>query len=214
MDFLNYFTMTKNIKDLYEALQLNRFQFSKRIGYDNSTLITAEKRDVSFLTPKLRKAILTAFPQVNSQWLEVGEGEILAEDDTRPMFMKANASAAIPVLGSIPAGFPDIVSEQVIEYISLPDAPKESFALKVSGSSMNPTANDGDYVIFIQPDNVKNGDMVIVNNEWGESFLKRYRVKNGEELLSSDNPEYPTVKPNEHYKIMGKVVDIWARKRP
>ena len=125
-----------------------------------------------------------------------------------------NPAAMIPVLGSVPAGFPGLVSESILEYIYLPDVPKGSFALKVSGNSMSPTVNDGDYVIFVSPEDVKSGDIVIVNNEWGESFLKRYRVKDEIPLLSSDNPEYPTVRPNENYKIMGKVVDIWARKRP
>lgn len=52
----------------------------------------------------------------------------------------------------------------------------------------------------------------MVNNEFGDSMIKRYRVKpDGEVGLFSDNPEYPSFKPNEHYRILGKVLLAWRK---
>lgn len=42
-------------------------------------------------------------------------------------------------------------------------------------------------------------------------MLKRYREKDGKIYLTSDNYEYPTITPNEHYKIIGKVIAVWRK---
>jgi SOS-response transcriptional repressor LexA len=53
----------------------------------------------------------------------------------------------IPVLGRVPAGFPDqIPSQEIIEYISCPDAQPSSYALIIKGDSITPTIKDDDYV--------------------------------------------------------------------
>ena len=68
-----------------------------------------------------------------------------------------------------------------------------------------------DYVLFINDGEIKNGDVVVVNNEWGESMIKRFRLKDGEPYLVSDNPEYPGFRPNEYYRIIGKVIGVWRK---
>ena len=100
--------------------------------------------------------------------------------------------------------------EQIIDYLYLPDIPKGSLAIKVRGASMEPTIEDGDYVVFLPinklTEPIKNGDIIIVRNEWNELILKRYREKEGKAYLTSDNPKYPTIEPNENYKIIGKII--------
>jgi SOS-response transcriptional repressor LexA len=119
--------------------------------------------------------------------------------------------ANIPVLGRVPSGFPDRVSEEIIEYISLPKIPSGAYAFIVKGNSMGPNIKDGDYAIFSPNSNIQNGDIIVVIDEWGESMLKRYRTKDDEILLVSDNPEYPSHRLTGTYKIVGKVIDIWRR---
>jgi len=127
-----------------------------------------------------------------------------------PLPAAALATRAIPVLGKVPAGFPNECREEIIEYISLPNIPAGAYALIIHGESMSPTIRNGDYVIFLPgADAVKSGDVVIVNNEWGESMCKRYREKDDEQLLVSDNAEYQAVKPNSHFEILGKVIKVW-----
>ena len=144
---------------------------------------------------------LAAVLKKSPLWFESGKEEI-------------KVTAPVPVLGRVPAGFPDTIAEEIIEYISLPDAPKNSYALKVKGDSMLPTIREGDYVIFINDGDIKHGDVVVVNNEFGDSMIKRYRKKGAEVFFVSDNPEYKPFQPNEHYRIIGKVVDIWSRRKP
>lgn len=120
---------------------------------------------------------------------------------------------SVPVLARCPAGFPENVHDGIIEYLSLPDVPPRTYAIIVAGNSMSPTIKDGEYALFTQSETIKDGDVVIAKNEWNECMVKRYRLKEGKVLLTSDNPEYPTVEPNEHYKIIGKVIEIVTRRR-
>jgi repressor LexA len=143
----------------------------------------------------------------NPGWLLTGEGDMLGE----PSALNTIPVSNIPVLGRVPSGFPDRVSEEIIEYISLPKIPSGAYALIVKGNSMGPNIKDGDYAIFIPNSNIENGDIVVAIDEWGESMLKRYRTKDDEVLLVSDNPEYPTHRLTEKNKIVGKVIDIWRR---
>ncbi len=76
---------------------------------------------------------------------------------------------------------------------------------------MSPAMRDGDYVFFIPDSDINNGDIVAVVNEWGEYVLKRYRTKDGEVYLASDNPEYPIIKLDNGYKILGKVLAAWRK---
>jgi repressor LexA len=115
----------------------------------------------------------------------------------------------IPVLGRISAGFPNIASQEVLDYISIPGAPKNSFALIVRGASMEPTFRDGDYVLFIENGDCGANDVLIVLDEWGEAMVKRLKEREGRRFLVSDNPAYPVIEPNEHYRTIGKVVKVW-----
>jgi repressor LexA len=140
-------------------------------------------------------------------WLLVGESDIFPESQAADAIRVSN----IPVLGRVPSGFPDRVSEEIIEYISLPKIPPGAYALVVKGNNMGPNIKDGDYAIFFPDTNIQNGDIVVVINEWGESSLKKYRMRDDEVILVSDNPEYPTHRLTGEYKIVGKVIDIWRR---
>lgn len=118
---------------------------------------------------------------------------------------------SIPVLGRVPAGTPGQVCEHIEEYISVPGGREDSFALKVRGESMEPTIHHGDYVLFVIDQDARSGDVVVVNDEFGDSMIKRLKEKNGEYYLVSDNPKYPTYRPNGEYRVMGVVVDAWRQ---
>ena len=68
----------------------------------------------------------------------------------------------------------------------------------------------GDYIVFIQNGDYQNSDIVVAHNEWGEFMVKRLRIRpDGSHLLTSDNPKYSPIEPNEHYRIVGKVIKAW-----
>jgi len=145
---------------------------------------------------------------VRREWLDTGKGAKNSIDD------KILKTVKIPVLARCPAGFPDEVRDDgIIEYLALPDVPDKTYAIIVTGDSMSPAIKDGEYALFVQNSEIHDGDVVIAKNEWNECMVKRYRVKDEKPLLTSDNKEYPTVEPNEDYKIIGKVIEIVCRRR-
>ena len=142
-------------------------------------------------------------------WLLTGE----SGKHVRESVPKAISVIRIPVISKVPDDFPEHVSEEITEYISLPDIPRGAYSIIVKGESMSPAIRDSDYVIFMPDEDIGTGDIVVVNDEWGESILRRYRKKNMKVFLISDNPEYPALKLNKNYKIIGKVIAVWRKIR-
>lgn len=183
----------------------SQYALAKQVGIDARVInnwFTGEAKKPS--DENIKK--LAAFFNVHPAWLEHGEKEYAP--------LPGKPTVNIPVLAKCPAGFPEIVSEDIVEYISLPDIPKNSYAIKVKGDSMSPNIKDGDYAIFIPATEARGGDVIIACNEFNEPLIKRYRIKDGKPYLYSDNPEYSPVKINERYRLIGKVVDIWSRRKP
>ncbi len=122
---------------------------------------------------------------------------------------KAISVVQIPLISKVPDDFPERVSEEIAGYISLPNIPQGAYSIIVRGDNMSPSIRDGDYVIFVPDEDIKNGDIIVVNDEWGESILRRYRRKKSKSLLVSDNPEYQAGALNKNHKIIGRVIAVW-----
>ncbi|MBI4620609.1 MAG: helix-turn-helix transcriptional regulator [Desulfobacterales bacterium] len=216
--YSNKKSLGTRLKELRLSKKLTQQEFADTSGISQGYLANVEagryKPDGDILIRIANKFI------INLDWLLTGEGEmekavgppIIAEHQAPYTIPGAIPVRTIPVLGRVPAGFPDQVPvQEIIEYISCPDAQSGSYALIIKGDSMSPAIKDGDYVLFIPDGNINNGDVIVVNDEWGDSMIKRYRERDGDILLTSDNPEYPSFSPNEHYRIIGKVVGAWRK---
>ena len=168
---------------------------------------------------------LVAHLGININWLLTGEGKMFIKkprwleekEELEDMAQEFGAEIIhpVPVLGYIPAGFPtEIPDDAVIEWIYLPEVPKGSFVFKAKGDSMSPIIKDGDYIVVHPHRDIVSGNIVVYQNEWGEVCVKRYRVKGGKVFLVPENPDYPTIEfdPEQH-RIIGKVIDIWTRKK-
>jgi repressor LexA len=107
------------------------------------------------------------------------EAEILEKDDKRHLKFK-QSSYAIPLVGSVRAGFPSPEEEALCDIMSMDEylitKPDSSFLLQVSGDSMiGEGIMEGDLVIVEKGKQPRNGDVVIaeVDGEW--SLLKRFQ---------------------------------------
>ena len=203
--------MEKILDRLISALDAKGFkkhgratQLSKISGYSVSMIsdVLRGKAEISdrFLDATAAKIGLS------KEWIKTGQGNMVVEHLLPKSMLQVNE---IPVLGRISAGWPNIAAEEIIEYISIPGTPENTFALVVKGASMEPTFRDGDYVLFVENGEYKSNDVLIVLDEWGEAMVKRLKLKEGKKFLTSDNTAYPVVEPNEHYRIIGKVVKVW-----
>ena len=193
------------IKSARKKAGLTQVTLAKKLGIAYPTLNKYERGhrtpDASLLN-RMAKML-----GCNPGWLLSGENLNIDVQSVS----EAITLSQTPVLNNVPDNFPESVHEETTEYISLPDLPDGSYSLIVKDDSMSPAIKENDYVVFKPAENFENGNVLVVNNEWGESILRRYRIKNSNIYLASDNPEYPAVMHDKNYKIIGKVIAVWRK---
>lgn len=117
----------------------------------------------------------------------------------------------VPVVGRVTAGVPILATENIEDYIALPQSmigSGDHFILSVRGESMiNAGILDGDYVIVKKQNTAYNGDIVIAMID-DEATVKRYYKENGVFRLQPENPTMePIIVPD--LTILGKVVSLY-----
>ena len=195
-------------EDILERLRVAlgleyEYQVGEMIGIKKTALAQRKKRG-SIPVDKIE--LVCQHKGINVNWVMSGGG---AKHTSTALPPDAKPVRRIPVLGTVPAGFPEYAAEEVIGWVSRSDVPDNAYALRIKGDSMLPL-EAGDYVVFIQNGDYQNSDIVVAHNEWGEFMVKRLRIRpDGSQLLTSDNPKYSPIEPNEHYRIVGKVIKAW-----
>ena len=116
---------------------------------------------------------------------------------------------AVPVLGSIQAGFPSPEEEALCDILSIDEylitRPEASYLLQVSGDSMSGAGIvEGDLVIVEKGREPKGGDIVIAEVD-GEWTMKYFRKQGKEVVLEAANPKYPPIRPRQELKLGGIV---------
>ena len=206
-----------------------------RLKNNDSLRGLGEKIDISFsyidqiekgLRP-INKDILEKFIKVYPLYKKQLEKAYL--DEIMPESLKGSTfnmeeqkvnTIILPVYGKASAGNGYINLDQEIYYFPIKkgDFSDRSFLVEISGNSMEPTLEDGDYAL-VDPDNidyVKNKIYVVTYND--ESFIKRMVMdaKSKIVMLKSDNPEYEDIlitKDMQVYlKIEGRVIQVISNK--
>ncbi|TSA44855.1 transcriptional repressor LexA [bacterium] len=119
---------------------------------------------------------------------------------------------ATPLLGSIQAGMPMMVEENIEEWVNLPNSflrgRKDVFLLQVKGDSMEGAGMlEGDLVIVRPTHDVKTGDIVVALLH-DEATVKRFIEIKGRKYLKPENPKYRNIYPSDEWTVQGKVVGV------
>lgn len=116
------------------------------------------------------------------------------------------ATAQVPVLGTVTAGLPIYAVEEVQGYIPFPDKEgRELFALKVKGLSMRDAGIlDGDYVVVEKRPVARDGEIVVALLD-DEATVKRFFQEKGRVRLQPENPDFEPIYATELI-ILGKVI--------
>lgn len=142
------------------------------------------------------------------QLQEVGE-VIYQPGLARSLRLAEKTKSGVPLVGSIPAGFPNDSDPQYPEHLQFdPKAfgikiPGAAFALRVRGDSMTGRKFfDGDLVLLDRAATPKNQDVVAALIDQ-ECTLKTLVIKNGKAFLKAENPAYPDLIPAHDLEIQG-----------
>jgi SOS regulatory protein LexA len=139
------------------------------------------------------------------------EADILEKDGKGRLTFKKSAFA-IPMAGSVQAGFPSPEEEALCDIMSIDEylisRPDSSFLLKVSGDSMTGEGiMEGDLVVVEKGRQPRNGDVVIAEVD-GEWTMKYFRKQGRQVMLEAANPKYPIIRPKSELRLGGVVTAV------
>jgi SOS regulatory protein LexA len=136
----------------------------------------------------------------------------LLEKDRKGYLTFKRSSFAIPMVGSVQAGFPSPAEEVFSDSMSMDEylitKPDSSFLLQVSGDSMiDEGIMQGDLVIVERGREPKIGDIVIAEVD-GNWTVKYFQKQGKQIILVAANPKYPDIKPKTDLRIGGVVTAV------
>ena len=142
----------------------------------------------------------------------------IIEKDNKGHLMFSKRSFAIPLVGSVQAGFPSPEEEALCDILSMDEyliaRPDSSFLLQVHGDSMTGEGiMEGDLVIVEKGREPKSGDVVIAEVD-GEWTMKYFRKQGKQITLEAANPKYPVIRPKQELKIGGIVTAVVRKYHP
>jgi repressor LexA len=134
------------------------------------------------------------------------------EKDDRGHLTFTKRAFAIPMVGSVQAGFPSPEEEVLSDTLSMDEyliaRPDASFLLQVSGDSMTGAGiMEGDLVIIEKGREPKRGDIVIAQVD-GDWTLKYFEKRGGQVVLVAANPKYPDIRPRTDLQVGGVVTAV------
>lgn len=190
----------KNPKELSKELNKNNLN----IPYTTLlTIINNEVQDVKLGTArKLCDYFKITLDELLDDSVDLDGFENISVDDKQ----------RFPILGMVKAGYDYLAQENWIGCVSIDKKladPENYFALKITGSSMEPVLYEDDIIIVHKQNDVENGQfgIILVNNE--EATVKKIvKHKDSIELIAL-NQYCPSkiLTKDDKFKIIGRVIE-------
>lgn len=198
------------IKQRRTELGLSADDVAKALNVSRATVYRYESNDIEKLPTTLIKPL--------SEVLRCDISYLMGWDESSKS--SSYSTTNIPVLGRVAAGIPITATEDVIEYVDIPEAWSKSgeyFGLLIKGDSMEPDIHNGDIVIVRQQADAEDGDIVIAIINGDDGVCKRLQRYSSGIALISINPAYApmifdsSAVSDKPVTIAGKVVEIRRR---
>lgn len=203
-------TMGERIKQLRRQKGLTQEELGKYIGVKKAAIMKYEKGNVQNMKRSSIETLSKLFDVTPSYLMCLEENE--NNNDNKLNYKR------IPVLGSIPAGVPIELIQDIIDYEDISEemlkGGKEYFALKVKGNSMYPKYLDGDTIIVLKQNDCESGqDCILMVNGDDGTFKRIFKTDNGITLQPLNNEYMPSFYSNEDIiskpvRILGVVKEI------
>jgi len=194
----------ERIKYLMQELKLKQVQMAQMIDIDNSNLSKYINARIPISDSLVNRFVVNM--GVNKEWLLNGtdmpfaKSPVQLQVDNGTVLTSPAAGQGTPVYdidataGVIEGRSNLFASDRIMGWINLPDISPDCRIVKVSGDSMSPVINDGDYVAVRELTNKKQifwGQIYIVELE-NFRVLKYVRRHNDPQMLvlRSENSNY------------------------
>jgi len=208
----------KRIKRLRGVLGLTQKEFAEKLGRTTRAIQRYESGQRSPDETTLR--LIEQTFSVNPEWLREGRGEMFKPKPKSNLeFLGAVpfdfVLMPVPVVQDVKAGrglytAMSDPSEMKLVWVPKKYADHRVFFFRVSGDSMKPRLQDGDWVVADLDTSVHNGDLAVVELSNEEIMVKKYHKKReGYIILESYNPDCePLIVKPEDIKNLAKVILI------
>lgn len=172
---------------------LTQKELAEKVGVSEATISRWESGEIKNMKRKFVGALADALevsPLLFMDWPE----EKAAEENKKAPARKGNR---IPVLGRVAAGIPIEAVQDIEDYEDIPASwgdPREYFALKIQGHSMEPRIWDGDVVIARKMPDVDSGSVAVVFVDGEDATVKQIKKSDEGITLIGWNPSVYTPK--------------------
>lgn len=201
----------KRIKERRELMELTQEQVGKKIGKTFATVAKYESGEIKNIDIMVLSTIAD-ITNTNIEYL------LLKTDYPNSVKKECTSAKRIPVLGSIPAGIPMEMIEDIVDWEDISEemlkGGKQYFALKIKGDSMFPEYLNGDVIIVLKQADCESGqDCVVAVNGDDATFKRVFKTDNGITLQPLNNSYMPMFYSNDDVlnkpvKILGVVKQI------
>jgi repressor LexA len=152
-----------------------------------------------------------------SDLLDAGESEVPVSKSLKDVLEEARLAldrldiTEVPLRGTVPAGYAEIVENESGEYIEIPrqaldsKSPEKLYALKISGNSLVGDNIYADDIVVIEPTSeIIDGKIYIVRLE-NQCVARHVYKLNGRIRLVSSNGDYKEIQATD-VEILGRVI--------
>lgn len=185
------------LRGIRQERQLSQVEFAKALGISQGYLSDLER---GRKTPSDTLLIALTSRCGPLPGVEIPGGMPTAESNTLPLLQQIETQ---PTRGAVPG--------KPVDQVRLPGMAGAQFAMIADGNFMAPTILEGDLVLLAADAEPAPGDIVLLNNQWGEAILRRYRERDGAVLFSPDNSSYRSFAPDPNTRVVARVVAVWRR---
>lgn len=199
-------TPGERLKKARHKLGLSQEKLGIPVGFTNTKV-----RDLESGKQKITMEIAYLLEEnfaISRDYLLDGTGDTILTSSSKPVHM-------LPVYARVPAGWPADchIEDEPIGYVPFEGNGRNKGAILVDGDSMFPSIKNGQFAVYVEDYDIRPGDIVVATNEFNKPMIKEYAVKDGEPWLISINSEYSNHKVNENYKIIGRVIEVFDKKK-
>jgi phage repressor protein C with HTH and peptisase S24 domain len=176
-------------------------EFEVRCGLSNGYVANMRK---GYSAEKL-KDVLSAYPELNRDWLLYNEGEMLKEQPTEPPPQVVEVVEHGTPVYDIDATCGDLsrpivfTDEHIIGHVNLPNVSPNAVIIRANGDSMEPHIHDGDWIAVREVANLNvlyYGQVyLVITNEYRLlKYLRRDEDEQHYVILRSANKEYDDIR--------------------
>lgn len=216
-------TFGQRLKKLRKLRRMSQAQLADACGWKSQSRVgnyETDTREPSFADLETLASALRV--QVANLMVTSGtsarEASASFDANVEPAFRQSRKPQPYPVISWIAAGeraqSPDqYVPGSGLAFESDQNAGEHGYWLEVKGGSMtsttSPTFLPGTYVL-VQPEgfDLVSGKYYIAQHRDGETTFKQYVYDAGREYLVPLNPAFETIKMDDDWDIIGRVIDI------